>query len=534
MASGSLVLRGAAVGRARRPARVPVSPGSSPSRRSRPTIDYESGRDEVEGRPRRRGRAGGRASHRAGAVQPGRPGQHRPRRRGDRFRRSRSGCSFAVAFCMAVRPARATCGRPGSCRCIGRARGRSSPSSLGAVPQVPDANPPSIGNPDTIRDRGALWLLMVVASVSLRDRRRDAGSEGAFRPASARWNATLLACAAFVVVMGAIIGCCSRHWVKALGQRRGRPRSLLTHETPQPLRDAAGAIVYPGFDADLLYRFRLYSVAQAQCHSVDGHRRLAFAPLAERVFTGPRRDASQQEVATSAVCPSPPCRGCQRRDRAASPARTVVRARGRGFSHTLDIDPPVPPQALTRVRNDPRLPRCCGENTPRQSSSTPWSASGAAARRDGSAIGYPRSQSCRNVRMTRRDSRAILDADGGGYRRWMRNGVRRAGGPGPPRDPRRARRAGRVQRRRAFRRRPARRPHGRVQPPADPAHGGPDRRAPHRPVPLLLRRRHRARPGRHPLPAGALPELARRRQGRRREAAGATEKDRQPPDARAM
>src|SRR4029077_6014399 len=44
--------------------------------------------------------------------------------------------------------------------------------------------------------------------------------------------------------------------------------------------------------------------------------------------------------------------------------------------------------------------------------------------------------------------------------------------------------------------------------------------APHRPVPLLLRRRGRPRPGRDPLPAGALPALPRRRPGRRREGRG--------------
>jgi Probable cobalt transporter subunit (CbtA) len=47
-------------------------------------------------------------------------------------------------------------------------------------------------------------------------------------------------------------------------------------------RDADGVIVYPGFDADLLYRFRLYSVgAQIILWGVIG---LGFAPLAEKVF----------------------------------------------------------------------------------------------------------------------------------------------------------------------------------------------------------------------------------------------------------
>ncbi len=32
-------------------------------------------------------------------------------------------------------------------------------------------------------------------------------------------------------------------------------------ETPEPLRDAAGMIIYPGFPADVLYEFRLLSLA---------------------------------------------------------------------------------------------------------------------------------------------------------------------------------------------------------------------------------------------------------------------------------
>lgn len=53
-------------------------------------------------------------------------------------------------------------------------------------------------------------------------------------------------------------------------------------ETPQPLRDPSGAIVFPGFDPDVLYYFRLYSViAQALLWGVIG---VAFAPLAERLL----------------------------------------------------------------------------------------------------------------------------------------------------------------------------------------------------------------------------------------------------------
>jgi hypothetical protein len=53
-------------------------------------------------------------------------------------------------------------------------------------------------------------------------------------------------------------------------------------ETPQPLRDANGNIVFPGFPADVLYSFRVYSVAtQLVLWSALG---LIFAPSAERVL----------------------------------------------------------------------------------------------------------------------------------------------------------------------------------------------------------------------------------------------------------
>ena len=51
-------------------------------------------------------------------------------------------------------------------------------------------------------------------------------------------------------------------------------------ETPLPLRDASGAILYPGFDADVLYYFRVASfTAQALLWGVLG---LVFGGLVER------------------------------------------------------------------------------------------------------------------------------------------------------------------------------------------------------------------------------------------------------------
>jgi putative cobalt transporter subunit CbtA len=93
------------------------------------------------------------------------------------------------------------------------------------------------------------------------------------------WNATLLAGLAFAVVIGVVMAALPS--LGTLSANAGQAGALLT-ETPQPLTDPSGTIVHPGFDADLLYWFRLYAViAQALLWGVMG---LAFAPLAERLL----------------------------------------------------------------------------------------------------------------------------------------------------------------------------------------------------------------------------------------------------------
>lgn len=53
-------------------------------------------------------------------------------------------------------------------------------------------------------------------------------------------------------------------------------------ETAQPLRDSAGTIIYPGFPADDLYAFRLYSIgAQAILWATIG---LSFGAAANRLL----------------------------------------------------------------------------------------------------------------------------------------------------------------------------------------------------------------------------------------------------------
>jgi hypothetical protein len=136
------------------------------------------------------------------------------------------------------------------------------------------SNPPSIGHPETIRDRTGLYLLVVACTLAFLLAaiwlgRRLAGKYG-------NWTASVLAATAFVVAIAIVLLI-----LPSTGQLPGNSGQFAT-ETPQPLRDPAGAIVYPGFPADDLYAFRLYSVAaQAILWLTIG---LCFAPLAGRLF----------------------------------------------------------------------------------------------------------------------------------------------------------------------------------------------------------------------------------------------------------
>jgi hypothetical protein len=139
------------------------------------------------------------------------------------------------------------------------------------------ANPPSIGHPDTIADRSGLYLVMVLGSVVAALVAVWAGQRLAQRLGN--WNATLVGIACFVVLVGLLMAA-----LPSLGQLQTNVEQYgnLATETPQPILDPHGGIVLAGFDADLLYRFRLYAVgAQVLLWAVLG---LCFAPLAERVL----------------------------------------------------------------------------------------------------------------------------------------------------------------------------------------------------------------------------------------------------------
>jgi len=156
-------------------------------------------------------------------------------------------------------------------------------------------NPPSIGHEETLSDRAGLYLLMVVASVVFAVFAVWAGQRLSQR--FSHWKATLLAGAGFVVVMAIVTAI-----LPSLGELGANVATFGPHatETPQPLTNPAGQIVYPGFDADLLYSFRIYSVAaQAILWAGLG---LIFGPLAQRVADAdtPTDPAARQQTRGSA------------------------------------------------------------------------------------------------------------------------------------------------------------------------------------------------------------------------------------------
>lgn len=131
------------------------------------------------------------------------------------------------------------------------------------------ASPPALSLDETIRQRTLLYLLMVVLSVALFIGAVYLGRQ--LNEKLGAWNATLAAGGAYVVASAVLM------------------LVLPTiDETPDPLRDASGAIVYEGFPADLLYEFRLYSLAtQVVIYATIG---LVFAALASRLLNEKRQD----------------------------------------------------------------------------------------------------------------------------------------------------------------------------------------------------------------------------------------------------
>lgn len=153
------------------------------------------------------------------------------------------------------------------------------------------ANPPAVGNDESIQMRSSLYLVMVVSSVIFL-----ALSVWLGRRLQARygnWNATVIAGGVFIAASAVLM-----LLLPSFGELAVNSDLHQATETPQPLTNANGTIVFPGFPADLLFNFRLYSVgAQLILWTAIG---LVFGPLAERLLEPSADRAEERELAGAA------------------------------------------------------------------------------------------------------------------------------------------------------------------------------------------------------------------------------------------
>ncbi len=181
------------------------------------------------------------------------------------------GALFAVAFVIAYGRIGATTPQTLSLT--------MAPAAFCAIYLVPflkyPANPPSVGNGETIGERTTLYLLMVVLSFALAAAALWLGRRLAARLGT--WRAVLAAISAYVIAVGIVMLVLPP-----------------VAETPEPLRNSSGTIVYPGFPADDLYHFRLYSLGtQFVLWVTIG---LVFAVLISRLLDGRNRAGQETSL----------------------------------------------------------------------------------------------------------------------------------------------------------------------------------------------------------------------------------------------
>jgi hypothetical protein len=187
------------------------------------------------------------------------------------------GAIFAVAYAICL-------GRTGRIRARNLALLVAGAGFLGiyAVPFIKyPANPPAIGHGDTIQLRSSFYLLMVACSVLFLILTTWLGRR--LQPRFGTWNAVLIAGGVFVAATGIVM-----FLFPSFGEFAANAQYHQSTETPAPLTAPDGTIVFPGFPADVLYSFRLYSVgAQLLLWTTIG---LVFAPMAERLLEpGPKK-----------------------------------------------------------------------------------------------------------------------------------------------------------------------------------------------------------------------------------------------------
>ncbi|MDT5065779.1 MAG: hypothetical protein QOK02_1934 [Mycobacterium sp.] len=135
-------------------------------------------------------------------------------------------------------------------------------------------NPPATSDHATIFQRSLLYLLMVGLSAILMVAAVYLARQ--LSPRLGAWNATLVGGAAYLVAVLVVM-------------------SILPtiSETPGPIVDGAGTIVFPGFPAVDMYEFRLYTfITQLIIWTTIG---LVFAALISKVLDG-RRNPTEATV----------------------------------------------------------------------------------------------------------------------------------------------------------------------------------------------------------------------------------------------
>ncbi|GAB3578942.1 CbtA family protein [Calidifontibacter terrae] len=159
------------------------------------------------------------------------------------------------------------------------------------------ANPPAIGHADTIRTRSNLYLLMVLVAALLMVGAVLLGHW--LRRRLGPWSSVVVGGLAYAVTVGVVMAI-----LPSYGELAANVAHYGHHatETPLPLRDSSGTIVYPGFPADVLASFRLNSVvAQGILWGAIG---LLFAPMAERALAGAGTTRTLSTPARDGVSPA--------------------------------------------------------------------------------------------------------------------------------------------------------------------------------------------------------------------------------------
>ena len=176
------------------------------------------------------------------------------------------------------------------------------------------ANPPAIGHTFTIVTRGQLYLTMVAASLILLGLAVFVARR--LSPRFGLYRAMLIAAAGFLVLYGVLI--CVLPSLGELSANAAHADQFgfapAATETPQPITNilstpltvdgktiAPGQIVYPGFDADVLWKFRWYSLLNQVL--VWTTIALVFGALIDRLVVGPAKPkpAAAVDETTSAA-----------------------------------------------------------------------------------------------------------------------------------------------------------------------------------------------------------------------------------------